>query len=153
MADLRIAVGWYLSYGSKPGEWDRKKLLAAAAPKSLFKPVDPNGFVKVVKILCNGDLKTLGPIKFQAVTIKATHPILGDKPSGITKYMGLPLIVHKCDPKRVYHPSSSTQNQDGTFLDRMVTNDEWFGAAPICWQNNVGSVLVARADGKDISPQ
>ena len=46
-------------------------------------------------------------------------------------------------------------NQAATFLMRCVDPAQRYGwaLAPMSWQDWVGSVVVVRADGKDITPQ
>ena len=51
-------------------------------------------------------------------------------------------------------PWDETENQAATFLHLCTDpgSEDW-GWAPMSWQNCVGSVIVVRADRKDLAPQ
>ena len=70
--------------------------------------------------------------------------------------MGLPIITHKLPPETAWANKTNFHNrfdnQSATFLNLVVdANATMWGFAPPIWQSMVGSVLVVRKDGKDIS--
>jgi hypothetical protein len=71
--------------------------------------------------------------------------------------MGLPLLVRKLPPNPAwdYRAGRTTMNQPATHLNRELRtrNTKIWAWASDYWQNEVGNVLVVRADEKDISPQ
>ncbi|KAI9050950.1 hypothetical protein LZ554_005061 [Drepanopeziza brunnea f. sp. 'monogermtubi'] len=69
--------------------------------------------------------------------------------------MGLPLLVHKLSPNPAWDQDDHTRfdNQPATFLNLTVDpkiDAEW-GFAPPTWQSQVGSVLLVRQDGKELT--
>lgn len=68
--------------------------------------------------------------------------------------MGLPLLVHQLSENEAWNKNDHTRfdNQPATFLNLTIDpNDDSWGFAPPRWQQRVGSVLLVRKDGKDLS--
>jgi hypothetical protein len=115
---------------------------------------------KGVKILCPGELalQKQNPTahkdnKCIEVTVPANHPIYQNPPTSISNAMLLPLLMFKLplDPAWSTNPSASL-NQSATNLNLNAdpASPDW-GTAPQQWQGSVGSVLICRRDGKDLT--
>jgi hypothetical protein len=148
MSDFRDVVDYFLAYGDETvGGIDQTKRTK----------------VKGVKISCEADQKVFGAEKYVSVEVPREHPIFtqATPPCGISELVQLPVLVRKYPADKAWAKDESISgtgynNQAATFLNLSTdTNSrllmEW-GWAPVEWQNKVGSVLVVRADGKDLSP-
>jgi hypothetical protein len=92
--------------------------------------------------------------KISDVDVQPDHPIYSEKPTSVTKIMGIPLLIHQYSPptKSWKSDRASHDNQSATFLNVDAdANSPGFGWAPPKWQSYVGSVLVVRQDGKPIN--
>jgi hypothetical protein len=115
---------------------------------------------KGVKILCPGELalQKQNPTahkdnKCVEVTIPANHPIYQQPPTSISSTMLLPLLMFKLplDPAWSTNPSaSSNPSATNLNLNAHPASPDW-GTAPAQWRGNVGSVLICRRDGKDLT--
>ncbi|KAH7321625.1 hypothetical protein BKA65DRAFT_85390 [Rhexocercosporidium sp. MPI-PUGE-AT-0058] len=116
--------------------------------------------VKGVLIRCEGDIgvnkKQTGRWeRYSEVEVPKYHAIWDSQPTGASKIMGLPLLVHKQPPNPAWNPNDHTRfdNQPATFLNLTVDpkNSDLWGFAPPEWQSEVGSVILVRKDQKDLS--
>lgn len=148
MSDLREVVDYFLTYGDEAvGRTDQTKRTK----------------VKGVRISCEADQTVFRAKKYISVQVPREHPVFTQPtPScGISKLVELPVLVRKYPADKAWAKDESISgtgysNQAATFLhlntdpnSRLLMGWGW---APMQWQNNVGSVLVVRADGKDLSP-
>lgn len=84
-------------------------------------------------------------------------PKSGEVAPLITKLLGVPLIVRKLPPNPLWKNDTKFfdryDNPAATYLHCCadVNNPQWWGVAGPEWQREVGSVIVLREDGKDIS--
>lgn len=115
--------------------------------------------VKGVEILCKGAItlnkkQKKGMKRFWDVELAKDHAIWDSEPIGASKIMVLPLLVHKQphDPNWKQTDETRFDNRAATYLNLIVDpkNDAW-GSAPPEWQSQVGSILLVRKDGKDLS--
>lgn len=109
--------------------------------------------IKGVRIYCRGDQTELKVAKFMPVTLTAeeveqmslsTRPI-----APITALIDLPIRVYKpqIPVSKLKYMDWSPENQSATFLHL----DPKSGWAPLLeWQNDVGTVLLVRDDGKEL---
>jgi hypothetical protein len=119
---------------------------------------------KGVKILCHGDLVLEKQKQNQSptthkdgqcveVTIPADHPIYLTTPTSISTTMHLPLLlltrplipIWSASPTASQNPSAAALS-----LNADPNSPDW-GIAPQKWTKDVGSVLVVRQDGKDLT--
>jgi len=126
--------------------------------------------IKGVRINCLGDELMLKRPHFEAIEVPATHEIFASHDtSDVVARIGLPILTKKCppDPKwinshdPVLNGRDAFENQDATFLhqccdprakfDPSIGSLGW-GSCSLPWQNEVGSVLVVREDGKPLLP-
>ncbi|KAH0556756.1 hypothetical protein GP486_005453 [Trichoglossum hirsutum] len=153
LSDLRIAVDYFLTYG----DYSIENLVAGARSVSLASR--PGGAkVQGVRINCLGDQKVFGAKQYVAAAVPRDHPVFLSTPTGISTYMGPPLLMRKYPPHRAWKDDKNMrpypyQNQAATFmnLNADVNSQEW-GRAPLHWQNEVGSMMVVHKDGKDLTP-
>ena len=113
--------------------------------------------IKGVRISCEGDIEFLGATKFIPVDISTLDPVVAAEISKSSEMLGVPVRVRKLPPDSAWKDSGECGifvNQAVTFLFRaMDPQQDDFGWAPHEWAFSVGSVLVVRADGKDMTPQ
>ena len=106
-----------------------------------------------VKINCEGAQSKFGAPKFAAVDVPAAHPVFSNPVAPTSKLVGMPLHTWQ------YPPDSASKdnptNVPATVLHRNTdeTSGNWWGWAPMKWQNDVGGVLVVRNDDLDVSVQ
>lgn len=112
--------------------------------------------VQGVIISCSGDIEVLGADKFIPVEVSIFDPVFGAEKSTSSEMVGVPIRVRKLPPHPDWKDSRVTNiygNQQVTRLFRcMEPENDGFGLAPMHWDLGLGSVLVAREDGKDITP-
>jgi hypothetical protein len=153
LLDLRIAVDYFLTYG----DYSIENLVAGTRSMSLTSR-RRGAKAQGVRINCFGDQKVFGAKQYVAVAVPRDHPVFQSTPTGISTHMGLPLLMRKYPPHQAWKDDKNMspypyQNQAATFmnLNADVNSEEW-GWAPPHWQNKVGSVMVVRKDGKDLTP-
>jgi hypothetical protein len=136
MQDLRDTVDCFEAYGNE----------------NLREAWNGRGHNKIsaVKIACKGELPS-GTEKYTSVSIPLPHRILSNKTSQISELIGIPITAMKYPVDKTW---SSWENVEATFLhlDCDPASNFW-GFAPMYWQNNVGNVLVCREDGKELLPR
>ena len=115
------------------------------------------GTVQGVRVSCPGDIRFLGANKYVPVDVSIFDPVfVADKPTS-SELIGVPLRVQKIPPHPAWKDSgivSISENQVITRLFRcMDPEHDAFGLAPLRWGYPVGSVLVVRDNGRDITPQ
>lgn len=142
--DLRQTIQYIKTYGSDEPYMRRKD--------------DP---VSGVIMRSNGELRVFGKqsgdgARYMSKEVPLDDDVWKQQPTEGSTMMGLPLLVRKLPPNPDwdYRASQTTMNQLATHLNRELRtrNTTWAWASDY-WQNEVGNVLVVRADGKDISPQ
>ena len=124
---------------------------------SKIQPLHSANIVKGVKISCQGDIRVTGVLgvnQYTPVDIPIFDPVfVADKPTS-SELLGVPVRVQKIPPHPAWKDSgimNTYENQVITRLfRRMDPEHDGFGLAPMRW---VGSVLVVRDKGKDITPQ
>jgi hypothetical protein len=148
MRDFRDVIDYFLAYGDETvGETDQTR----------------RAKVKGVKISCEADQNVFGAEKYVSVQVPRDHPVFTKvtTPCGISALLGLPVLVKKYPADKAWAKNESISgigynNQAATFLhlntDPNSRSLMGWGWAPMEWQNKVGSVLVVRSDGKDLSP-
>ena len=109
--------------------------------------------VRGVKINCEGDQINFGAPGYAAVDVPAAHPVFSNPVAPISKLVGMPLHTWQYPPDRA--SKDNPDNVPATMLHRNTDEDSgnWWGWAPLKWQNDVGSVLVVRNDDQDVSVQ
>ena len=143
MRDYRDVVDFFISYGNAVQDGE----VSSRGGK---------GKVRGVKINCQGDQRTFGSAVFSAVDVPAGHPVFYNPIAQISKRVGMPVHTWKYPADRLWknhHDDHSYENVPGTFLHQNaddVSSESW-GWAPMQWQNNVGTVLVVRGDGQDVT--
>ena len=114
---------------------------------------------KGVSINCDGDVDVLGSAKYTVVEISPNDPIFMANIATVSDALQVPLRMRKCPPDPAWKDDGVMgryNNQAATYLMRRVDptpDDGWWAFAPMYCQISAGSVIVVRADGKDITPQ
>ncbi|KAF4610345.1 hypothetical protein G7Y89_g15775 [Cudoniella acicularis] len=90
--------------------------------------------------------------RYSEVSVAKDHAIWKEPSTEASRIMGLPLLVHQLPPNPAL-TGSDLDNPPATYLNLTVDpkKAEMWGFAPPEWQNQVGSVLVVRKDGKSLS--
>lgn len=99
--------------------------------------------VKAVIVRCNGD----GGPNWSGTTIPTNHPVFNEPVPPILALLEFPLACHRTG-KRDGTPRFM-ENQAITCLNMAPET----GIAPQGWQTGVGTVILARKDKKDITPE
>ena len=115
------------------------------------------GTVQGVRVSCQGDIRVLGAKKYIPVDVCIFDPVfVADKPTS-SELLDVPVRVQKIPPHPAWKDSGVTniyENQVITRLfRRMDPEHDAFGLAPMRWDYPVGSVLVVRDNGTNITPQ
>lgn len=112
------------------------------------------GKVKGVKVHCDGDKKLHHRTKYLSIDVPKMHPAFREAISPISKLIEMPVRTRKYPVDRRWKDVfGATDNQAVTFLYLCADpNSQMWGWAPPQWQSQVGSVLVVRDDGKDLTP-
>ena len=144
MQDYRDIVGYFISYGDETvNDSDQHH--------------NGSGKVKGVKISCQGDQITFGAEKYVPVDVPRSHMVFYSGTPPISELVGFPVRVRQYPPDRLWKDSDDAgvyKNQAATFLHQETDkSSNWWGWAPMPWQNEVGSVLVVRSDGNDVTKQ
>ena len=112
------------------------------------------GKCRGVKIHCTGDQETFGTGVYSAVEVPKDHLIFYGPIAPISQLVGMPIHTRKYPPDKLWKDGlfNPTENVPATFLHLVADpSDNWWGWAPMSWQNDVGSVLVVRSDGQDVT--
>ena len=115
---------------------------------------DRNRKLRGVKIHCKGVQRTFGTEVYSAVDVPKDHPIFHDPIAPISQLVGTPIHTRKYPRDKLWKDNlfNPTENVPATFLHLVADpSDNWWGWAPMSWQNNVGNVLVVRSDGQDVT--
>ncbi len=95
--------------------------------------------------------------KFTPVVVSVLDPVFKADKSTLSEMVGVPIRARKFPPHPAWKDSGELDiytNQEATFLFRnMDPEHDGFGIVSRSWDRRVGSVLVARDDGRDITPQ
>ena len=150
MRDYRDAVDYFSTY--KPGAWVNPD----------FKRTEGHELVKAVRINCKGDQNLVGRPKYQEISIARGNIMFHGEESPISRNVGLTVRVIKLPPDPQWKNNDTAgiyDNRAVTFLQLQCDDDTpgedplqgaW-GWAPMRWQNSVGSVMVGRSDGRDVT--
>ncbi|KAF7934765.1 uncharacterized protein EAE98_002810 [Botrytis deweyae] len=111
---------------------------------------------KCVILRCKGDYMN-APEETQLVASKVPelHPIFEGQPTNLSQLMGIPLIIQKI-PREAGRDVAFDKDYLSNYycgilhLDTLPHSETW-GEIPSQWHENVGTVLVARQDKKDIT--
>lgn len=117
--------------------------------KSATNASSANEKIKAVIVRCIGD--TTGP-KWSATTIASTHPIFEqqhESEAPLPALLGIPLIFRRMPSSQFGTRVGGLDNQIITYLNIELES----GFAPMAWQSDVGTVLVARRDRKPLLEQ
>ena len=110
--------------------------------------------IPAVKIACKGEVLEAGIEKFTAAQLDEDSHIEEGYLSPISQAVGQPMRIFRRRDLHVGRDRRYLQNSPATFM--MVDADPasgTFGWAPMDWQDNNGSVLVARNDMKPLEPR
>ena len=154
-SDLRLIEHWLNSY--------------LCQGKSLEEIKTELGTVVGVRMNCLGDEKTDGRPKCEPVLIPAYDWLFEEDVAPISERLGLSIMARRIPGSFEYwnkRPAidriMAYCNQPATFLhlgcdpkvnDGMLEGKSPWGFAPWKWQNDVGSVIVARKDRKPLLPE
>ena len=148
MQDYRDVVDYFISYRSLELEDDVR-----GRDRNHDQEVKK---VRGVKIHCEGDQREYGFAKFAAVDVPVGHPVFSKAIVPISRLISMPLHTWQYPPDQVWRnkPNAHT-NVPATVLHHNTDEDsgDWWGRVPTKWQDDVGSVLVVRRDGRDLSVQ
>ncbi|KAF2111354.1 hypothetical protein BDV96DRAFT_499663 [Lophiotrema nucula] len=128
--------------------------------------------VSCVRLNCLGDVHVDRRPECEALSIPAKHSIFAQAPTPLSERIELPVVVQRLPgsvpewqtpaKKKAYMgPMSPWCNQDATFLhlgvdpkrEDFMNGGYSFGFAPMGWQDDVGTVIVARKDKKPLLPE
>lgn len=141
MQDYRDVVDYFIAYANESvqdGELGR----------------DRNTKLRGVKIHCKGDQRTFGTDVYSAVDVPKDHSIFYGPIAPISQLVGMPIHTRKYPPDKLWKDGlfAPDENVPATFLHLVADpSNSWWGWAPLSWQNDVGSVLVVRSDGQDVT--
>ncbi|KAH8763286.1 hypothetical protein F5883DRAFT_605616 [Diaporthe sp. PMI_573] len=122
----------------------------SATDKSSDDPQASSQRIKAVIVRCNGDLAP--GAKWSATTITSDHPIFEqqiDYEAPLPAALGIHLIFRPLPSSQLNKRPSSLDNQIMTYMNIELES----GFAPVAWQSQVGTVLVARLDKKPFLAQ
>lgn len=109
--------------------------------------------VQGVRINCTGDVHDLGA-KYVPFELSVLHPVfVADKPKSC-ELVGVPIRIQKIPPPlgcKISVPKMRENEVVTRLFQGVKPGDKDFGLVPPQWDVPVGSVLVAREDGRDIT--
>lgn len=154
LQDFRFLVD-YFRYGDEPGP------LQVPSPHN---ELAISNRVLGVRITCEVERQYTGsPEKYVSVRIPRDHHIFSTTATQISRTIGLPLLMTQSIPRfiRELKPEIALEgslwlNHEAAFLQRITDlDDNDWGLVRKKWRRpeRIGSVLVARADGRDIRPR
>lgn len=117
---------------------------ATQATPSNQTPSSPEGTVKAVTVRCQGDKG----IPWSATTIPSNHPIFANSVPPVPALLDFPIVIHRI--------GTADNGTTGCLDNQAITYihvDPITGFAPPKWQSGIGTVIVARKDKKDLSPE
>ncbi|CZR64008.1 uncharacterized protein PAC_13905 [Phialocephala subalpina] len=107
--------------------------------------------IKAVVIACIEERKARGT--FVEMSIGIDHPIFRESPTQISKKMKLPLLMHKFPVQAIGAKTEDSvfRNPEASAMQRILDlDDPGWGLVADEYFGNIGSVLVVRADRKDL---
>jgi hypothetical protein len=154
LKDFRFIID-YFRYGDEPSP------LQVPSPHT---KLSISNRVLGVRITCEVERQHTGSrLRWVSVRIPRDHHIFRTAATQITRTIGLPLLVTQSVPPfllelrpGIVYERSRFLNGEGAFLHRITDiEDVNWGLLPKEWlrPEGIGSVLVARADGRDIMPR
>ena len=144
MQDFRDVVDFFISHGRRSVQDGE---VSSRGGKGKFRGV---------KINCQGDQRTFGCEKFSAVDVPVGHPVFYGPIAQISKLVGMPVHTWKYPAPHCWKNNLDDkpyENVPATLLHQNtddISSESW-GWAPMQWQNTVGTVLVVRSDGQDVT--
>lgn len=93
---------------------------------------------------------------FSEVDIGPNHPVWREKPTQISVKMGLPLLMHKFPVQSIQEGEEDSlfRNPEASALNYIVElGDPDWGCIADEFSGTIGSVLIVRADKKDLQPR
>ena len=131
--------------------------IAVSERDSKIQSLHSGGTVRGVRVSCQGDIRVFGANKYIPVNVSIFDPVFVAEKPGSSELLGVPVRVRKIPPHPAWKYSgivNISENQVVTRLFRQMDPEhDDFGLAPMRWDLPVGSVLVVRDNGKDITPQ
>lgn len=110
---------------------------------------------KCVIVRCKGDHMNAGETELAVTRVPELHPIFEGQPTLISQLMGIPLIIQRIPREAgkdvVFHKDHLRNDFCGDLHRDILPHSETWGEIPSHWYDNVGTVLVAREDKKDIT--
>jgi hypothetical protein len=154
LQDFRFIID-YFRYGDEPGP------LQVPSPHN---KLAISNRVLGVRIQCEVEKRHSGnPKTYVSVRIPRDHHIFSFKPTQISRTIGLPLLMTQSKPHFIQRPKPEIESEGPLFINyeaqslRRITDldDNNWGLVPKNFgrPERIGSVLVARADGRDIRPR
>ena len=107
-----------------------------------------------VRVSCVGDMREFGYEQFTPAAVPLRNNNLGDT-SGITRRVGFPLLMRKQPPDILWQDDHQSAYENTLpswlFINDDPASDSW-GWIRKNWLDNIGSVIVTRADWGPLSP-
>ncbi|GKZ26029.1 hypothetical protein AbraIFM66951_003207 [Aspergillus brasiliensis] len=100
--------------------------------------------IQAVIVRCRGD----PGLPWSATTIPSTHPIFNNTVPPVPALLDFPVVFHRLGTKD-NGTRGCLDNQAITYIHIEPHN----GFAPPQWQSGIGTVIVARKDKKDLTPE
>ena len=104
-----------------------------------------SGSIQAVIVRCR--IERRGLPFWSATRIRADHPVFSQPLLAIPALVEIPMVMHRLGTRSANR--SDLQNHVATWLNIEPES----GLAPAIWQDNVGTVIVARKDRKPLPPQ
>lgn len=101
--------------------------------------------VKAVLVRCAGDR---GGPPWEATTIPTDHAVFNNTVPPVAALLDFPIVIHRLG----MHYNGEFGNLDNQIIAYLNVEAK-SGLAPPRWQSGIGSVIVARKDRKDLSPE
>ena len=143
MKDYRDVVDYFILYGQKMMQGGELGLRAMP------------GKVWGVRINCKRDQRTMGA-EFTAGGVPRSHSVFHGPVAPISNLVGMPLHTKKCPSQKNWKDNDDDSYENDTATSLHINTDisnDWWGQAPPEWKKDVGSVLIVRSDGRDITRQ
>jgi hypothetical protein len=159
LADLPLVVEFLKTYGN-----GKKAFSVGELWEQSFQNANTQPKITGVRISSKGAMHFLGVAKYRTATINSDDPKMKLQPTALSKRLGIPLIVDRCNEAchedDTHHQVKNLasfdvdENCEGASLSIDINPKSiGFGKVDGKWGNSPGGVLVVRQDGKPITPQ